>query len=92
LFGDDRLIRNPEQVASNEEISWAVSFWFWKTNVGSRADVKNGRFGASTRAINGDLECDGNFKEKARKRYQIYVIVLSIFDPSSTPIENGCYN
>jgi predicted chitinase len=92
LFGDKRLLQNPDQVASNEDISWAVSFWFWKTNVGSKADVKHGKFGASTNYINGALECRGAYGEKAKKRYQIYVQVLSVFDPSSVPIESGCYN
>ncbi|RNA04083.1 chitinase 4-like [Brachionus plicatilis] len=92
LYGDDRLLRDPDQVANNDEVAWATAFWFWKANVGSRYDVKNGRFGASTMAINGGLECNGPYQDKARKRFEIYKICMKEFNLNETPIENGCYN
>lgn len=93
LYGDDRLLRNPDQVATNDEIAWATAFWYWKTRVGTRQEVKNGWFGSATNAINGGLECNGGFyQDKAKKRFEIYKVVLKEFNVNETPIENGCYN
>jgi chitinase len=92
LYGDDRLLRDPDQVATNENVAWATAFWFWKVNVGSNALVKRGQFGTSTNLINGALECRGIYKDKARKRFAIYRQVLQAFKVFETPIETGCYN
>ncbi|KAI8323898.1 lysozyme-like protein [Martensiomyces pterosporus] len=100
LYGDDRLYQNPKQVATNEDMAWGVSFWFWKTNVHTDAGVQAGNFGssagnfgASTNKINGALECHGGANSAAaKKRYQIYQAVLKVFAPSETPKEPGCYN
>ena len=95
LYGSDTLLRNPDQVASNDAIAWATAFWFWKVNViggpyGS--GVKNGQFGSSTNAINGGLECRGANSDKARKRFEIYKKVLLAFNINTVPNETGCYN
>jgi predicted chitinase len=42
LFNDLRLYTNPNLVAENEETSWAVSFWYWKANVQSKAGISEG--------------------------------------------------
>jgi chitinase len=91
LFNDDRLLQNPEQVATNEDYAWDVSFWFWKVNVKPTLKGTN-NFGLATKAINGALECSGGVNDKAQKRYKIYVEILKVFEPSATPIESGCYN
>lgn len=91
LFNDDRLLQNPDQVATTEEYAWDVSFWFWKTNV--KPTLNNTfKFGLATKAINGALECSGSSTDKAKKRYQIYTEILKVFEPSATPVESGCYN
>jgi len=92
LFQDDRLLQNPEQVATNEDYAWGVSFWFWKKNV--KPVLKDTfQFGLATKAINGALECSSATpNEKAQKRYKIYVEILKVFEPTATPIESGCYN
>jgi len=90
LYGDDRLVKDPNQVATNDQVAWATSFWFWRTRVAVNPDVKNGKFGTSTKIING-IEC-GSVNTKAVKRFSIYKIVLSSFNVNETPIENGCYN
>jgi predicted chitinase len=90
LFGDDRLLRDADQVASNDEIAWSTAFWYWRARVGINEQVKQGWFGTSTRLING-IECFGN-QEKARVRFNIYKIVLLNFNVNETAIENGCYN
>ena len=95
LYGSDTLLRNADQVASNDEIAWATAFWYWRTSViGGQygQGVKNGQFGSSTNAINGALECRGSNGDKARKRFEIYKKVLVAFNIYSTPNESGCYN
>ncbi|PWA00685.1 hypothetical protein BB558_003261 [Smittium angustum] len=92
LFGDDRLLKNPDLVSKNEKISWDVSFWYWGSWVRTNSDVLKGKFGASTKMINGALECNGADKTKAKKRFEIYKKVLAVFEPKLKPIENGCYN
>ncbi|OMH82721.1 Chitinase 4 [Zancudomyces culisetae] len=92
LYGDDRLYTNPDSVAQDETIAWQVSFWYWKSRVRTNKDVLSGEFGASTRMINGALECTGSNIVASKTRYDIYKQVLSVFDPSSTPTESGCYN
>ncbi|PVV01834.1 hypothetical protein BB560_003734 [Smittium megazygosporum] len=91
LYHDDRLYKNPDLVLK-EDINWQVVFWFWNTVIMTDSRVKEGYFGASTNMINGALECKGDFTEIARKRYKIYVKILKVLSPTSTPIENGCYN
>ena len=92
LFNDDRLLRDPDQVADNENINWACSFWYWKKNVGINSQVKNGYFGVSTKLINGFLECNGANLDKAKKRFDYYKKVMLAFHIYETPIESGCYN
>lgn len=91
LFNDDRLLQNPDLVASNEDYAWDVSFWYWKSRV--KPTLNNSfNFGLATKAINGALECSGSNTDKATKRYKIYTEILKVFEPSATPIEAGCYN
>ncbi|CAF1122657.1 unnamed protein product [Brachionus calyciflorus] len=92
LYNDLRLYTNANQVALDDGISWAVSFWYWKKKVHSRPGVSSGQFGATTNAINGALECSGPFTSKARQRFEIYKKVLVAFSIFEGPIENGCYN
>ncbi|KAI8324476.1 lysozyme-like protein, partial [Martensiomyces pterosporus] len=92
LYGDDRLATNAAQVATNEDIAWAVSFWYWKAEVRTDPGVMAGQFGSAVNRINGALECSGPNQDLARKRYQIYKAVLAVFSPGETPIETGCYN
>lgn len=91
LYNNDDLLNNPDQVATNEDYAWGVSFWYWKANV-KPALNNTYDFGLATKAINGALECSGSGTDIAKKRYQIYTEVLKVFEPSATPIESGCYN
>ncbi|KAJ1774952.1 hypothetical protein LPJ62_006992 [Coemansia sp. RSA 2167] len=93
LFGDDRLVESPDQVATDEDLAWGVSFWFWKENVHGDAGVQEGNFGSSINKINGALECNGGTaQDKAKKRYEMYKAILPIFAPGELPKETGCYN
>jgi len=93
LFNDARLLENPDLVADEEQINWAVAFWYWKKKVGTIDGVKEGRFGVTTMALNGENECKGKFRNKARRRFKIYKNVLDAFDlDRSIANEHGCYN
>jgi len=89
LFGDDRLVTDPDQVATNEDIAWQTAFWFWKTNVHSVDGVQNGQFGSATNAINGDLECNP-CRGACTNRNDIYAHVLKIFGVNESPNYAGC--
>ncbi|OMH82765.1 Acidic endochitinase SP2 [Zancudomyces culisetae] len=92
LYGDDRLLKNPETVGTDEKTAWDVSFWFWRDRVRTDPGVMAGKFGSSTNMINGALECRGAYQAKAKKRFENYKKILPVLDPSATPIESGCYN
>lgn len=91
LYNDDRLLQNPDTVATNEDAAWGVSYWYWKNKVKPTL-AGTYKFGLATKAINGALECSGANTDKATKRYKIYTEILKVFEPSATPIESGCYN
>ncbi|XP_055350766.1 uncharacterized protein LOC129597311 [Paramacrobiotus metropolitanus] len=91
LYHDDRLLRNPDMVADNEDVAWATAFWFWATNVHSRPRVAEGKFGETIQAINGARECHGQNRDQATARFQYYKRVLAVFVPGEVPIESGCY-
>ncbi|KAJ1663915.1 hypothetical protein IW140_003822 [Coemansia sp. RSA 1813] len=92
MYNDNRLVEDPGVVATNEDIAWGVSFWYWKKNVHTDSKVQAGQFGASINDINGALECKGSAQDKAKKRYAMYKAILPIFAPGKSPIESGCYN
>jgi len=92
-FGDDRLRFDPDAVARDDSLAWNSAFWFWRTNVANFPGVSQGHFGATTRAINGNLECnnpDGH--HIARRRFEMYGRVRSVWGLAGPGIENGCYN
>ena len=91
LYNDDRLLQNPDSVATSEDYAWGVSYWYWKAKVRPTL-AGTYKFGLATKAINGALECSGSNTDKATKRYHIYTAILKVFEPSATPIESGCYN
>ncbi|XP_074283910.1 acidic endochitinase SP2-like [Silene latifolia] len=66
----------PETVANDVVTSFKAALWFWMTNVHS---VLNQGFGASIRAINGALECNGQNQAEANDRIQLYQQYCSAF-------------
>jgi len=73
LYGDDRLIQDPDPVGDNPEIGWASAAWFWKANVHAVAQT----FGSTLKAINGAMECDGGPNAQNRQlRFDHYKQVL----------------
>ncbi len=87
IYGDDRLIRNPDLVSDSDDASWAVSFWFWKERVHSH--VLGGQFGASIKYINGGYECNP-CRGHCNTRISYYAKILPIFGVHESPNNSGC--
>jgi predicted chitinase len=86
LYGDDRLIQNPDQVATDPAIGWATAAWFWKTNV----HAVSGTFGGTLKAINGALECDGGSHAENRVlRFNHYKDVLRCLNLAAPADSDG---
>ena len=79
LYRDLRLLNNPEQVATNDAMSWDVSYWFWSANVHDKAGVQQGNFGKTIKAINGG-ECYGDRQKIAKRRIALYENTLRAFN------------
>ena len=79
LYGDLRLLNNPEQVATNDAMSWDVSYWFWSANVHDKSGVQQGNFGRTIHAIN-SRECDSGNQHLARRRITLYENTLRAFN------------
>ena len=92
IFGDaNKLLQSPDLVATDEDLSWGVSFWFWRAKVHPNAGVQSGQFGSSTMIINGGLECGANASTSAaQKRFQFYSKVLPAFNIQEQPNSAGC--
>jgi hypothetical protein len=80
-------------MAENNTFAMETAIWFWKSRVHNVSGVKNGHFGASTKAIVND-EC-GDFNNQtdiAKKRYQRFVDCLKVCNYTENNYsEIGCY-
>ncbi|XP_008222517.1 PREDICTED: endochitinase EP3-like [Prunus mume] len=75
-------LNSPESVASDPVLAFKTALWFWITNV--RPVISQG-FGATIRAINGAVECDGKRPDLVQARinyYTDYCTQLSV-DPGT---------
>ena len=55
--------------------------------------MAQGKFGVTTRAINGGLECDRSAGHSiAKKRFQMYSRIRAAFSLQGPGDERGCYN
>nr|ANR02614.1 chitinase [Panax notoginseng] len=70
IIGFDGL-NNPEIVAQDPVVSFKTALWYWMNNVQS-AIVSGQGFGATIRAINGALECDGANPATVTNRVRYY--------------------
>jgi predicted chitinase len=58
------LWRDPDRVARDSTVAWRTALWYWMTQPGESRQTAHeairsaAGFGATTRAINGPLECD----------------------------------
>ncbi|KDP44269.1 hypothetical protein JCGZ_05736 [Jatropha curcas] len=62
-------LKSPEIVARDPIIAFKTAFWYWMTSV--RPVVTQG-FGATIKAIIGDVECGGKEAAKVRARIDLY--------------------
>ncbi|KAL8139019.1 hypothetical protein V2J09_005020 [Rumex salicifolius] len=60
-------LNSPETVSNDPVVAFKTALWFWMNNVHSLITTGQG-FGATTRAINGNLECDGKNPDTVRAR------------------------
>ncbi|XP_055340419.1 uncharacterized protein LOC129589623 [Paramacrobiotus metropolitanus] len=93
LYGDDRLVKNPDLVKNDTTVAWDTAFWFWAHKVHNEPGIGNGQFGVSTKIISNGQECNGTMSvAHALERFDIYKKVLQVLDPSEAAVEAGCYN
>ncbi|POO02002.1 Glycoside hydrolase [Trema orientale] len=62
-------LNSPETVATDPVVSFKTALWYWMENV--RPVIGEG-FGATIRAINGALECDGGNPATVQARIEYY--------------------
>lgn len=62
-------MNSPETVANDPTVSFKTALWYWMKNVHR---VFNQGFGATIRAINGRLECDGANPNTVKARVDYY--------------------
>ncbi|KAJ6217247.1 hypothetical protein RDWZM_008404 [Blomia tropicalis] len=93
MYGDMRLVEEPDIVSDTVEGAWGSAFWYWHKYIHDIPEIHQGKFGYSTMAINGALECKGVYKIKAFRRYVVYVRVLEAFNllDNVKPLQDGCY-
>ncbi|ODM99250.1 Fibroblast growth factor receptor [Orchesella cincta] len=90
IFGDDRLLNNPDLVAQDDKVAWQTAFWFWGYRVHNEPGVQQGRFGATTKAINGGIECQAVSTATEAHRFDIYINVRRAFGLRGIPNPAGC--
>ena len=91
LYGDMRLVENPDLVSDQIEVAMGSAFWYWWKYVKEIPEIKDGKFGYTTMAINGPLECKGVYKVKAFRRFVVYSQVLEALSIRDKPLQDGCY-
>ncbi|XP_009591111.1 chitinase 4-like [Nicotiana tomentosiformis] len=64
-------VNDPDIVARDSLIAFKTAFWYWMNNCHSLITSGHG-FGATIRAINGPLECNGGNPEPVARRIQYY--------------------
>ncbi|KAK4268017.1 hypothetical protein QN277_024724 [Acacia crassicarpa] len=67
-------LNEPETVANDAVVSFETALWYWMQNV---RPVLNQGFGATIRAINGQLECDGANPDTVQARVNYYTSYCS---------------
>ncbi|XP_062173973.1 endochitinase EP3-like [Alnus glutinosa] len=73
-------LNSPETVATDAVISFKTALWFWTLNV---EPVLSQGFGATIRAINGAVECNGGNPGAVQSRIQYYTQYCNQFGVST---------
>ncbi|XP_043505059.1 endochitinase EP3-like isoform X2 [Polistes fuscatus] len=87
----DRLYRKPELVSQDISLALRVSTWYWRHRVRPMAGNMR-KFGLTTKAINGVVECTGQNVDKSKERYRIYKAIARATGVENLASECGCYN
>ncbi|KAH6833454.1 carrot EP3-3 chitinase-like protein [Perilla frutescens var. hirtella] len=69
-------LNNPEIVATNIDVSFKAALWYWMENCHTAITSGQG-FGATIKAINGDIECNGREPDKVTNRVNYYTSYCS---------------
>ncbi|CAF1343350.1 unnamed protein product [Adineta ricciae] len=83
------LLSDPDLIEKQQDLAVKTAIWFYKTN---KMDVpaKQGDFAATTRIINGKLECNGGSgAAKQKKRVESYKRIRKCFglgEPKKNPM------
>ncbi|CAF1376746.1 unnamed protein product, partial [Adineta ricciae] len=83
------LLSDPDLIEKQQDLAVKTAIWFYKTN---KMDVpaKQGDFAATTRIINGKLECSGGSgAAKQKKRVESYKRIRKCFglgEPKKNPM------
>jgi chitinase len=73
IFGDSNVLRaDPDRVAREAWVAWATGLWYWMSTCHDPITSGAG-FGATVRAINGPVECDGRIPSAVDDRVQAYL-------------------
>lgn len=83
------LWADPDRVARDSKVAWQTALWYWMTQPGESTQTSHAAlfagagFGATTRAINGPLECDKPTDPEAlrknKRRAQFYEHASELF-------------
>lgn len=88
----DKLLINPDFVASDKKIAMKVSIWYWNTRVKPLLKKHPNQFGYTTIGINAGECKKRNLWKRAKNRWNIYVDVAKAFKLTKKASESGCYN
>jgi hypothetical protein len=73
IFGSSDVLRaDPDRVARESWVAWATGLWYWMSTCHDPMTSGQG-FGATVRAINGPVECDGRIPSAVDDRVQAYL-------------------
>lgn len=83
------LWADPDRVARDATVAWRTALWYWMTQPGESARTahqalrEQAGYGATTRAINGPLECDRpdhpDVQRKLKRRIDFYRHASELF-------------
>lgn len=87
----NKLYFEPELVSNDIKIAIDVSVWYWKEVVQKHPLFNKEKFGTTTMAINGKIECiNSSTFNLVNRRYKIYSAVAKAMGITQLALEEGC--
>jgi len=68
-LNNQNIFNNPDTVKNDATVNWQTVQWFWTSSVQPTFRIDGVTLGASVRAINGGIECDGGPIAAQRVKY-----------------------